>query len=442
MSNIVVLGAQWGDEGKGKIVDLLTEKAHAVARFQGGHNAGHTVVIKNKKFILHLIPSGILHKGKASIIGNGVVIDPGALITEIKNLKRRGIAVGANLMISDNAHVIMPYHVAVDNAHEQARGAKKIGTTGRGIGPAYVDKMSRAGIRMADLMDSEVFKSKLKANLSTVNFLLQKKYKAKRISAEKVYTEYMKHAKFLAPFVTDTGALINNMIDKGKTVLFEGAQGTLLDIDHGTFPFVTSSSASAGGVCTGLGVAPSKIDGVLGVVKAYTTRVGSGPFVTEIKDKLGEFLRLKGGEYGATTGRPRRCGWLDIVGLKHAVRINGITGIALTKLDVLDGLEKIKVCTGYTYDAPADSCSCSKKGKPCRLTEIPHNNRILEACRPVYKERDGWQKSTKGLKKLKDLPKQARAYIDYIEDLLNVKVDLISTGEKRDEVIHIRNPLK
>ncbi|HDO25641.1 MAG TPA: adenylosuccinate synthase, partial [Nitrospirae bacterium] len=275
MSNIVVAGAQWGDEGKGKIVDLLTENVSVVARFQGGHNAGHTVVINKKKFILHLIPSGILHKGKICIIGNGVVIDPGALIQEIKGLKRKGIPVGKNLFISDSAHVIMPYHTAIDNQSERsAKKSKKIGTTGRGIGPAYMDKMSRAGIRIADLMDSRVFREKLKANLSFVNYLLVNKYKTRRISLEKIYAQYMKHAAFLETFVTDTSVLLNKYIEKGRNVLFEGAQGTLLDIDHGTYPFVTSSSASAGGVCTGLGVAPTRIDGVLGVVKAYTTRVG------------------------------------------------------------------------------------------------------------------------------------------------------------------------
>ena len=441
MANIVVVGAQWGDEGKGKIVDLLTGKADVVARYQGGHNAGHTVVINNKKYILHLIPSGILHKGKTCIIGNGVVIDPAALIAEIKGLKRKGVNVGRNLFISDSAHVIMPYHVAIDNMSEEAMGLKKIGTTGRGIGPAYVDKMSRAGIRIGDLMDSMVFKAKLKANLSCANYLLEKRYQTRKISFNKVYSEYRRHADFLAPFIADTTVLINKLIEKGKNILFEGAQGALLDVDHGTYPFVTSSSASVGGVCTGLGVAPTKIDGVLGVMKAYTTRVGSGPFPTEIKSKLGETLRLKGGEYGATTGRPRRCGWLDAVGLRHAIRINGFSGIALTKLDVLDEVEKIKIAVKYKYDDPYKECSCSKKGVSCKFTDIPHNNRILEGCEPVYKELDGWRKSTQGIKRLKDLPKQARAYVDYIEDLLDVKIDVISTGAKRNEVVVLRNPI-
>ncbi len=442
MANIVVVGAQWGDEGKGKIVDMLTENADVIARYQGGHNAGHTVVIKNKKYVLHLIPSGILHRGKTCIIGNGVVIDPGALLEEIRGLRHRGIPVGRNLFISESAHVIMPYHIAIENKSEQARGSKKIGTTGRGIGPAYVDKMARSGIRMIDLMDSRVFKAKVKANLSEVNYLLERRYRAEKINPGKVYSKYMKYAEALIPFIADTGVLINKFMDKGKDVLFEGAQGTLLDVDHGTYPFVTSSSASVGGVCTGLGVAPTKIDGVLAVVKAYTTRVGGGPFPTELKDKLGKLLRLRGGEYGATTGRPRRCGWLDAVGLRHAIRINGFSGIALTKLDVLDELEKIKVCVAYRYEDPYKLCSCSRKGRACNFTDIPHNNRVLEGCKPLYKELSGWKRSTRGIRRLRDLPKQARAYVDYIEDLLNIRVDVISTGAKRDEVIVLRNPMK
>lgn len=442
MANIAVVGAQWGDEGKGKIVDLLTKGVDVVARYQGGHNAGHTVVINNEKFILHVIPSGILHKNKTCIIGNGVVIDPKSLIEEIKGLEQRGIHIDKNLFISENAHLIMPYHVVLESICEQVKGSKKIGTTKRGIGPAYVDKMSRTGIRVVDLRDGKVLKEKIKANLSEVNYLLENRYKAKRINPEKLYAEYMKYACYLAPFITDTVTLINNFIDKGKKVLFEGAQGTLLDVDHGTYPYVTSSSASVGGVCTGLGVPPTKIDEVLGVAKAYTTRVGGGPFPTELKDKLGALLRERGGEYGSTTGRPRRCGWLDVVGLKHASRINGFTGIALTKLDVLDELEKIKVCVEYRYEDPYKCCECSKQGRPCRFTDMPQSHRVLEQCKPVYKELDGWNKSTAGIKRLKDLPKQARAYIDYIEKKLNLKIDIISTGQRRDEVIVLRNPVK
>jgi adenylosuccinate synthase len=440
MANIVVVGAQWGDEGKGKIVDLLTDRADVVARYQGGHNAGHTVKIKDREFILHLIPSGILHKGKTCIIGNGVVVDPKALIEEIKGLKKRKISVGKRLFISGRAHVIMPYHNMLDGAHENSKGNKKIGTTGRGIGPAYVDKMSRVGIRMADLLDPEGFKQKLRTNLSEINFLLANKYKTKKISLKKVYDEYMRYAKHLAPFVTDTVVLINDLMAKGKNVLFEGAQGTLLDIDHGTYPYVTSSNACAGGVCTGLGVSPKSIDGIVGIVKAYTTRVGSGPFPTELKDRLGKELRLKGGEYGATTGRARRCGWLDLVSLKHSIRINGFTGLALTKLDVLDGLDKIKVCVAYKYKDPTNSCSCSKKGRACRFTDFPQQVGVVEKCEPVYEELEGWSGSTKGIENFKDLPKQAKAYIKYISDRLNVKVNLVSTGQKRNEIIFVKDP--
>ena len=442
MANIVVVGTQWGDEGKGKIVDLLTESADVVARYQGGHNAGHTVIIDNDQFILHVIPSGILHKGKTCIVGNGVVIDPKALIEEIEGLKKRKIRFHKNLFISGRAHVIMPYHNILDGKHETSKGSKRIGTTGRGIGPAYVDKMSRSGIRMADLMDKKGFKMKLKVNLADINFLLKNKYNHHALSLTKIYNEYMKYAEYLAPFIADTVLMSSKLIDQGKNILFEGAQGTLLDIDHGTYPYVTSSSSSAGGVCTGLGVGPKTIDGILGIMKAYTTRVGEGPFPTELKDRLGKDLRARGGEYGATTGRARRCGWLDMVALRHAIRVNGFTGIALTKLDVLDGLDTIKVCVAYKYKDPTNSCSCSAKGQACTLKEFPQRTSVLEECVPVYKKLKGWKQSTKGVKKLRDLPPQARNYIDYIEDSLNVKIDMISTGQKRDEVIMVRNPIK
>jgi len=433
MANVAVVGIQWGDEGKGKVVDLLAESADVVARYQGGHNAGHTVYINNEKFVFHLIPSGIL-QDKPCVIGNGVVIDPGALIAEIEGLKKRGIYIEKRLFVSENAHVIMPYHSTMDNKTEELRGSKKIGTTGRGIGPAYVDKMARVGIRMADLLNGRVFKEKLKANLEDVNYLLENKYRIEKMSLEKIYAQYMRYAEYLASFITDTSILINRLIDKGKKVLFEGAQGTLLDIDHGTYPYVTSSNASVGGVCIGLGVAPTKIHGVLGVMKAYTTRVGGGPFPTELKDKLCETLRERGGEYGATTGRPRRCGWLDAVGLRHAIMVNGLTGIALTKLDVLDGVGKIKVCIAYRgYD---------RQGKVCRFRHMPQADSIFQRCEPIYQKLNGWRKSTQGIRRLSDLPKEARAYIDYIEELLNVKIDLISTGQRRDEAIILRNPLK
>lgn len=422
MSSIVIVGAQWGDEGKGKIVDVLTEGADVVARYQGGHNAGHTVVINNEKFILHLIPSGILHKGKTCIIGNGVVIEPNSLIGEIEGLKKRGIDVGENLLISKNAHVIMPYHMAIENAHESRRGSKKIGTTGRGIGPCYVDKMARNGIRIVDLYNPKVFREKLELNLDEINYILQNRYGREGFSVDEIYDQYLRYADLLSIHIADTDIVINDLIDNGRHILFEGAQGTLLDIDHGTYPFVTSSSAIAGGVCTGLGVGPTKIDKVMGVVKAYTTRVGEGPFPTEIKDSLGDKIRERGGEYGATTGRPRRCGWLDFIGLRHAVRVNGITSVALTKLDILDSLERIKVCVAYRYNGNI-------------IEGFPKDLSQLKEVEPVYEEFEGWMTDTKGIKDYEDLPNNAKRYINKIEEILNVKVDIISTGEKRGELI-------
>lgn len=425
MPNVIVVGLQWGDEGKGKIVDYLSEKADIVARYQGGHNAGHTVVINNEKFILHLIPSGILYKDKMCLIGNGVVVDPAALIEEINGLKQRGVKVGKNLFLSRNAHLIMPYHIILDRENERLRGARSIGTTGRGIGPAYCDKIGRSGIRVADLLQPETFREKLKANLVHINFLLENLYKVSPVDAEAVFTEYMGYAKELSEYIADTDIVVNRIISGKKNVLFEGAQGTLLDVDHGTYPYVTSSNAIAGGACTGLGVGPTKISKVLGIVKAYTTRVGGGPFPTELKDSLGERLREKGGEYGATTGRPRRCGWLDLVILRHSARINGVTGIAITKLDILDGMETIKICTSYKY-----------KGNT--LTEFPKEINIFDACEPVYEEVEGWDTSTLGIRDFKKLPKAAKAYIKKIEGMLSVKVQIISTGQRRDELIEIK----
>lgn len=425
MSGVVIVGAQWGDEGKGKIVDVLTEKADVVARFQGGHNAGHTVVINNEKFVLHLIPSGILHKNKLCIIGNGVVIEPAALIDEIDGLKERGVTVGKNLIISKNAHLIMPYHIAIDNAHEQARGSKKIGTTGRGIGPTYVDKMARTGIRVADLYDPKVLREKITANLKEINYLLKNRYRTKGFTADAILRKYAGYAEELSGHVADTDIVINDMIAKNKKVLFEGAQGTLLDVDHGTYPFVTSSNAVAGGACTGLGVGPTKIGKVLGVVKAYTTRVGGGPFPTEITGAVGEGLRQRGGEYGATTGRPRRCGWLDFVGLRHALRVNGLTGIAVTKLDILDALDVIKVCVAYKY------------GKSIH-GDFPKEFSLFEKVEPVYEEMQGWKESTVGLTRFDALPKNAQRYIRKMEKVLGVKVDMVSTGQRRDELVMLR----
>lgn len=425
MPTVVVVGTQWGDEGKGKIVDFLTEKADVVARYQGGNNAGHTVVIKNEKYILHLIPSGILHKKKKCIIGNGVVINPAALIEEMDGLKKRGINIDRNLLISKNAHVIMPYHIAIEKENENKKGKKKIGTTGRGIGPSYTDKISRHGVRMMDLLNPAVFKEKLSANLSVANFLLENLYKTNPLNEEEIFRQYMKYAERLAPYITDTDIIVNKEIDAGKKVLFEGAQGTLLDIDHGTYPFVTSSNTIAGGACTGLGVGPTKINRVLGIVKAYTTRVGEGPFPTELKDELGELIRKKGGEFGATTGRPRRCGWLDILILKHAIRINGLTGIVITKLDILDGFDKLKICVGYKHN-----------GK--KYAEFPKEIDVLNNCTPVYEEVDGWKESTLGIKEFRKLPANARKYIKTIENMLDLKVHIISTGQKRDEIIVLK----
>ncbi len=423
---VVILGAQWGDEGKGKIVDALTEKADVVARFQGGHNAGHTVVIDDETFILHLIPSGILHGNKICIIGNGVVIDPAALLSEMDELKEKGIELNHNLRISKNAHLIMPYHMAIEREKEKSKGNKKIGTTGRGIGPAYVDKMARTGIRVVDLLYPEIFREKIEANLKDINFLLANLYHEETFTVDEIYNKYMEYAELLYNFIDDTDILINRYLDEGKNVLFEGAQGTLLDIDHGTYPYVTSSSASAGGVCTGIGVSPLKIDTILGVVKAYTTRVGGGPFPTEIRDALGEEIRKRGGEYGATTGRPRRCGWLDMVALKHSVRINGFTGLIITKLDILDGLDKIKVCFGYEYNGKV-------------YDEFPKELSILERCTPIYKEYEGWKESTSGIRDFSKLPPKAQQYIRLIEESLGVSVDIISTGQKREQIIIRRN---
>ncbi len=422
MPIIVVVGAQWGDEGKGKIVDVLTEKADIVARYQGGHNAGHTVVINNKKFVLHLIPSGILHKKTVCIIGNGVVVEPQALITEIADLRKRSIRVSDNLLISMNAHLIMPYHLVIDSASEKTKGKKCIGTTGRGIGPTYVDKMARTGLRVGDLLNPEAFREKLVTNLRHVNFLMKNLYKLPVFSAKKIFDEYMGYARTLRKYIVDTDLVINKAIAENKNLLLEGAQGTLLDIDHGTYPFVTSSNSIAGGACTGLGIGPTKISGVIGIVKAYTTRVGSGPFPTELRDSVGEKMREKGGEFGATTGRPRRCGWLDTVILKHSAAVNGFSGIVITKLDILDGLATIKICTSYRY-----------KGKI--YNSMPKDLAVLENCTPVYEECKGWKESTEGITEFRKLPLQAQSYIRRIEKLTGVKVTIVSTGQKRDELI-------
>ncbi|GLI53482.1 adenylosuccinate synthase [Thermodesulfovibrio yellowstonii] len=425
MSTVVIIGAQWGDEGKGKIVDFLTEKCDYVVRFQGGCNAGHTVVVGEEKYILHLIPSGILHKNKKCIIGNGVVLDPSGLLKEIETLTQKGIEIDNNLYIAKHCHLIMPYHIAIE---EQSEKKKKIGTTKKGIGPCYTDKIARNGVRMIDLLYPDVLKNKIRANLEIINFLLKNLYNAETLDEANILTQYLNYAEKLKKYIADADILINKAIDSGKKVLFEGAQGTLLDIDHGTYPYVTSSNTIAGGACTGAGVSPRKIDNIIGIVKAYTTRVGEGPFPTEIKDSLGEEIRKRGGEYGATTGRPRRCGWLDLVGLRHSVRVNGFTGLAITKLDILDGIEKLKVCVGYKYGNSI-------------LEDFPKEIQILEDCMPVYEELQGWKESTAGIKNYEKLPDNAKKYLKFIEDSLKVKIQIISTGQKRDEIIIKESPL-
>src|SRR3972149_990550 len=425
MSNVVITGAQWGDEGKGKIVDLLTEEADYIVRYQGGHNAGHTVVIGDKEFILHLIPSGILREGKKCVIGNGVVIDPHALLAEIDELKKKGIEIKDHLFISNRAHVIMPYHCAIEKESEKLKGTLRIGTTGRGIGPTYADKMARVGIRVADLIDREVFREKLQVNLQEMNYFLERLYGVKGFVLDEVYDEYIGYAERLRGFAADTALLLNQAIKEGKNILFEGAQGTHLDVDHGTYPYVTSSNATSGGACTGTGVGPTKIDKVVGVVKAYTTRVGSGPFPTELNDATGEFLRDKGREFGATTGRPRRCGWFDAVATRYAADVNGFTGMVLTKMDVLDDLDEIRICTGYRY-----------QGK--QYTDMPSQLNVLEECEPVYETIQGWKAATAGLSEYDALPLNAKKYVERIQELIGVDVDIISTGFRRDETIVLR----
>jgi adenylosuccinate synthase len=429
MSVLVVVGSQWGDEGKGKVIDLLTARADIIARYQGGHNAGHTVVVGKEEFILHLIPSGVLHKGKHCVIGNGVVVDPAALLEEMDGLKKRGITFDKNLLISGNAHLIMPYHRALDVASENLKGNKKIGTTGRGIGPAYADKISRKGIRMSDLLDPELFREKLAVNAGEANFLLDRFYSAPPVHPDQIYAEYLGYAKRLKKYIGDSTLFLNRSIAKNKKVLAEGAQGTHLDVDHGTYPFVTSSSPTAGGACTGLGIGPGAITEVMGIVKAYTTRVGSGPFPTELENKTGELLRSRGREYGATTGRPRRCGWADTLVIRHAVRVNGMTSAAITKLDVLDAFDELKICVGYRYNGKL-------------YEEMPSEIHVLIKGKPQYITMPGWRQSTIGIKKYADLPKKARSYVEKLCKLCNVKPAIISTGARRDETIILEQPFK
>jgi adenylosuccinate synthase len=429
MANMCVVGLQWGDEGKGKIIDILARSFDVVARYQGGSNAGHTVVIGKDKFVLHLIPSGILHDGKTCVIGNGVAVDPGLLLQEIDELRARGVKVSNNLFISDRAHVVLPYHKTLDQLSDQAkREGKKIGSTGRGIGPCYTDKMSRCGIRVAELYDPDLFREKLRDNLERNNGLIAaqsaKGAPAETLSLEAVQKQYLDFAERLRPLVCDTVELMAEFIRSGKRILFEGAQGSLLDVDFGTYPFITSSNATACGVATGLGVPPKHVGHILGVMKAYTTRVGGGPFPTELHEGVGERLRTRGGEYGATTGRPRRCGWFDAVAARYATLVNGVDTIALTKLDVLGGEERIKVCVGYKID-----------GQVTR--RFPANTALLDRVQPVYEEFEGWGEDLSGITRFSDLPRAAQAYVRVIEDVIGLRIEMVSVGKERTQVIRL-----
>jgi len=431
MSSVVVVGTQWGDEGKGKIVDLLTNYADYVVRFQGGNNAGHTLVVDGKQFIFHIIPSGILYEEKTCMIGNGVIVDPAVLLHEIAELKEKGLPVTPDrLMISERAHLIMPYHATLDQITEAALAeGKKIGTTGRGIGPCYIDKVGRRGIKIGDLEDMELFKDKLEANLEEKNFLLTQKYNAKPLDIVRIYDNFQAYAELLLPFVGNVSVALDTARRNGENILYEGAQGTQLDIDHGTYPFVTSSNTIAGNACNGSGVGPVHIDSVIGILKAYTTRVGEGPFPTELDDTVGRELQEKGGEFGATTGRKRRCGWLDGVVASDAVRLNSITGMAITKLDVLSGQPKLKIAREYELD-----------GK--KFHAMPSNIRQASNVRPIYEEIAGWQEEIREARALEDLPVNAKDYIKRIEDITEVKASIVSVGQDREETLLLRNPFE
>lgn len=426
--NVVVLGTQWGDEGKGKVVDLLTERAKYVVRYQGGHNAGHTLVINGEKTVLHLIPSGILRENVTSIIANGVVLAPDALMREMTELEARGIPVRERLLLSEACPLILPYHVALDNAREKARGAKAIGTTGRGIGPAYEDKVARRGLRVGDLFNKETFAVKLKEIMEYHNFQLVNYYKVEAVDYQSVLDEVMAVADIITAMVVDVADLLNKAHKKGEFVMFEGAQGTLLDIDHGTYPYVTSSNTTAGGVATGSGVGPRCVDYVLGIVKAYSTRVGAGPFPTELFDEVGEFLCTKGNEFGATTGRRRRTGWLDAVAVRRAVELNSLSGFCMTKLDVLDGLDEVKICVGYRMP----------DGREIDTTPLAAEG--WEGIEPIYEVMPGWKETTFGVKEHSKLPQAALNYIKRVEEVTGVPVDIISTGPDREETMILRDP--
>ncbi len=428
MPAVVVVGAQWGDEGKGKVVDILAEHADIIARYQGGNNAGHTLVVDGEKTVLHLVPSGVLHPGKICVIGNGVVVDPEVLLSEIERLQARGFVLDeSTFKISDRAHLIMPYHRAIDLARERLRGEGRIGTTGRGIGPTYEDKMARIGIRFADLLDEESFTELLRTTLEEKNAYLRALLDEEPFDFAEIHRTYVRYRERLARFVTDVSVLLCDALAKGQRLLLEGGQGTMLDVDHGTYPFVTSSNTVASAACTGVGIPPSRITAVVGIAKAYTTRVGSGPFPTELQDALGEKLRQDGDEFGTTTGRPRRCGWFDAVVVRHAVRINGISGLALTKIDVLTGIDPLRICVAYEH-----------RGK--RYEHFPASSQLLRQMQPVYEEMPGWSESLSGARTLEDLPRNARRYIDRLEELTGAPMFLVSVGANRNETILIKNP--
>jgi adenylosuccinate synthase len=425
--NVVVLGSQWGDEGKGKIVDLLTDRASAVVRFQGGHNAGHTLVIGDKTTVLHLVPSGVLRDNVMCLIGNGVVLSPSALFEEISMLEKQGVPATQRLKISEACPLIMPYHVALDQAREIARGKKAIGTTGRGIGPAYEDKVSRRGLRVGDLLDANSFAEKLKEVMEYHNHALVHYFKVDAVDYQTVLDEIMGMRDKIIGMIADIPDILSNLRKNGANIMFEGAQGTLLDIDQGTYPYVTSSNCTAGGACTGSGVGPRDLDYVLGITKAYTTRVGAGPFPTELFDDIGQHLGEKGHEFGATTGRSRRCGWFDAVALRRAAQVNSISGLCITKLDVLDGLKTLKICTSYNY-----------KGDILQIPPIGAD--AIEQCVPVFEEMPGWDQSTVGVRSKDELPQNALNYLNRLEEVVGVPIDIISTGPERDETIVLRNP--
>ena len=425
MPTKVILGAQWGDEGKAKIVDYLAASADIVARFQGGANAGHTVKVEEDVFIFHAIPVGVFQEGTSSVVGNGVVLDPEALLAEVDELAARGVSVEGRLFISAAAHVVMPYHKALDQAAEESKGEGKIGTTGRGIGPAYRDKVARThGVRVMDLLDPDHLREKLADTIEASNLILTRIYGCEALDAAHIVEQYLEYAERLRPFVTDTSVLLNSALDEGKEVIFEGAQGALLDVDHGTYPYVTSSNTTAGAVCTGSGIGPTRIDQVIGVVKAYMTRVGNGPFPTELTGAEGDRIRELGQEYGATTGRPRRCGWFDATIARFSARVNGLTSLAITRLDILDTVERLRICTAYQWGDQI-------------LEEFPADPRVLEQCEPVYEEVEGWCAPTTEARSYDQLPEGARAYVDRLSELSRTPVSLISVGPERDATIDV-----